>query len=476
MIGAVAALLLPAVAAWRVLLASGVRTRQFGTPQGSAALTGALAFCCGLGASSLTAFWWVVAAGGIGPAFVATDAALWIGVAALAWRRGRIAGVRGSRSVRVPLGRVAVWAVFAAVAIIAVATAMAEHRVWPYGQADATLIWNLKARFMLHGGDAWSRFAAVPWASPSHPLLVSASVARMWAYGGEAAAAPFVLGIASAAAIVAAIVGAIGAQWRRAWVAGTLVMAPWPFSQSAAAQLADLPLALYVVVSLIALTHAMQKHPQPPSHPATHPQATQTTEATQRAWLLAGLLAGLAAWTKNEGVVVLAVLGLMAVWFRPGHGRAGWLAFVAGAAPAILAVAWVKLVLAPVAPEYFVASSTLPAAVDAGFAAHASLVTGLAFEHWARWGAPGIGLLPVTMAAAAVVAATRNGTVARRALTVVAAALAAYYAVWLQSPLDPAWLVSTTADRLFLHIWPAVVLAACSAPLPWLTAEGNLVR
>ncbi len=72
----------------------------------------------------------------------------------------------------------------------------------------------------------------------------------------------------------------------------------------------------------------------------------------RRALVLAGLFASLAAWTKDEGIAFCAVIMMcMAAW-ECWQGRWGWLLrslpwFVAGALPGLLAVASLKLWLAP---------------------------------------------------------------------------------------------------------------------------------
>jgi hypothetical protein len=52
----------------------------------------------------------------------------------------------------------------------------------PHGNWDAWAIWNLRARFLIHGGNvaqrAWS--PALISSHPEYPLLVSGFVARCW--------------------------------------------------------------------------------------------------------------------------------------------------------------------------------------------------------------------------------------------------------------------------------------------------------
>ena len=67
--------------------------------------------------------------------------------------------------------------------------------------------------------------------------------------------------------------------------------------------------------------------------------------------------------------------------------------------------------------------------------------------------------MPVAMVAAAV-ASVVAGRAARAMGMAVALLLAGYYGVFVTTAVDPVLLVSTTADRLLVQIWPTLVLAA----------------
>ena len=60
-------------------------------------------------------------------------------------------------------------------------------------------------------------------------------------------------------------------------------------------------------------------------------------------------------------------------------------------------------------------------------------------------------------------------------LVVVAAAvmLAGYSVVYLLTPFDVVWLISTTFDRLTLQVWPVLVLAACTSAEGTATTEAK---
>src|SRR5205085_6583143 len=127
-----------------------------------------------------------------------------------------------SRTVSQPLTRadILVRIAFVLVALTAAATLAVEYVRSPHGQWDAWAIWNQKARFLVRGGANWEDMMGVSWSNPGHPMLVSTSVARLWAYAGrEATLIPAVLAMLFGAAIVAAVIAALDSRRQRAWIA-----------------------------------------------------------------------------------------------------------------------------------------------------------------------------------------------------------------------------------------------------------------
>lgn len=453
---AVVGLLLPVGAVWLLMLA--LRLRKAGD---STLLTLALALCCGLGLSSVVTFWWTVLGAPLGSRFVGVDVLLWVSIALVSWRvlqRTRVADpVSSAPAPGAPRLTIADWlvrAAFVAVAFIAVATVVAHYRAGPHGEWDAWAIWNQKARFLLRETDHWTQLLAIAWTNPSHPLLVSLSVARLWAYAGsETTLVPAMLGLLWGVGIVAAVMGALDTRLRRAWIAGCAVVAPGAFPQLAAAQTADLAIALFLVVTLVMLRAVVQA-------------STSDAQGTRAGMLLAGLAAGTAAWTKNEGLLLVGVSTLIVASMMLSHRRplaVGW--WLGGVLPFGLTVAWLKLVEAPIAPEYMSEmqgpAGLMERALDP---AHHALIARLTGWRWVTWGGPwAAGALLLTIVAAAGAVWSRAGESARVVLLVVVAMFAGYYAMWVVSPLDTPWLVNTTFDRLLMQLWPSLVLVAFSA-------------
>ena len=440
MMFAVIGLLLPVAAVWLALMATRLRTTG-----DSHAVTAALAVCLGIAASSITTFCFVHLGGTIANPFVAADALLWLAVAAASWWH------MGPRpDFRVPEKRAlsatewAVRIVFVLTASIALAGIAAEYQASPHGGWDAWAIWNQKARFLLRAGEQWTASLAIGWSQPSHPLLVPASVARLWGYaGGELTIVPAMLGFTFGAAIVAAVTGALDLRRPRAWVAGSVLVAPGIFVQQVASQMSDLPVALFVVATLIMLSRT----------------------GAGASLLICGLLAGLTAWTKNEGLVLLAIVAPIVFWNALRYGRARdvvW--WGAGVAPGIAIVAWLKLTIARVPPEYFSEAGSRASVLERVFdPARHELLSGLLGPFWMRWGGPAAaGVLPLVTAAALVVACTPGGRRARSTVLVALVMAAAYHVVWLLSPMETGWLIATSFERLLFQLWPSLVLAAFS--------------
>lgn len=456
MILALAGLLLPAVAAWWVLRALRLRV-----PGDSPVLTIAVACALGIGASSLVTFAAVFLRAFPGPLFVAADAGLWLllSLAAWWWTRGRIAEPQAAPRVRPTrewtaadwLARVACVAVIAA----ACAVPVIEYLKSPHGQWDAWAIWNQKARFLFRAGDGWTASMSIPWSQPGHPLLVSLSVARLWAYAGaELTAVPAVLSAFYGATTVAVVMGALDTGRARAWVAGAVLVSPPAFSHLMAAQTADLAFAMFAIASLAMLRQ-------------DDPTRWQQRDRARSALLLSGLCVGLSVWTKNEGLMLLVAAASLVAWVAVRHGRwqdAAW--WVAGVAPVAVVVAYYKLVVAVVPPEYVAGAGTTLVQQLTSVDRHAA-VWSLMRPMWFGWGGPFAGWsLPVVMVAAVAMALTPTGRSGRGILAVVAMMLAGYYTVYILTPLDLAWLVGTTFERLAMQVWPALVIVALSVGQP----------
>ncbi len=355
--------------------------------------------------------------------------------------------------------------------VVAAVVALRVNAAEPYGGWDGWAIWNLHARLILRGGEAWPAMleaAPLAWSHLDYPWLVSASVARAWAMtGAETSAAPAWISVAFAWATVGTLVGALWSVGSRclAGVAGAVLLGTPFFVTLGANQHADVPLGGFVLatVTLLALAH-------------------RWGAAARSLWALAGAMAGFAAWTKNEGLLFVVAIGaLVAVGlFRIRDGRAAG-AFFGTLGVTLLPLLYFKLSLAP---RNDVLAGSLPAWSAAVFELerHRQILAAgwrdvRAFGEWR--------ITPLVFMALTCVGRGPRRWVREDRLAVGAVGLVAlgYYAVYLITPWNLQWHLDTSLVRLLLQLWPAVIFlwalvvpqAAALAPMS-LASPGSKVR
>jgi len=322
----------------------------------------------------------------------------------------------------------------------------------PYGHWDAWAIYNLRARSIYRGGYEWREAFSplVSWSHPDYPPLLPLAVVRGWMYTGvETTVVPrLIAGLFTAATIglVAAVVALLRGP-AQACIAGVVLLGNVFLVEHASSQYADLPVMFFctAAVSLLVLQRELRYD-----------------EGGGRL-VLAGLAAGLAAWSKNEGLMFIAVMLIahFAVVFRGSSLReysSELRLLVSGLLPVMLLVAYFKLALAPPGDLATLASEQplVPKLLDpdrylliareiAKFIVPQNLYgSGLAFALllWA-WCA-GLG------------AVRRTGAALGGSIVLIL--FMGYVAVYVVTPYALAWHLSTSIDRVLLQLWPMFVL------------------
>jgi hypothetical protein len=454
------ALLLPCWAAHVVFRAGMSRVRR--TPA-IRALQLALAVGVGLGLSSCTYFLWLVVGGKPDSTFFVADAVVWCLLAACCRAPGAAARAvpapatpTANRMLRLAIG----WS-FAMALFIAIAGLVSETLAAPEGRWDARAIWNLRARFLVLSGDEWRQAFAPTFDHIDYPLLVSASIARWWTFlGHDAAWATAGIGSAFTLATVAVVVTLLGARrrWSLGLLAGIVLLGTVRFLRCGAAQYADVPLAFFMLAT-VALLNLYDEQRNGEQRQANAPLSFG------RLLALAGLTAGLAAWTKNEGLLFLAItLAVRAAFawrqcgFRQALRECG--CFLIGAVPPVLVLIVFKYQI-PVTND-LIASQGL------------STTTRLLWDplrHLSIWRGGWGGLLQVAQAYLVVIpvcflllgrhrAPAGDSRHLRFSAVVVGLMLVGYYAAYLTTPYDLNWHLSTSVDRLLVQLWPIAVLTA----------------
>lgn len=345
-------------------------------------------------------------------------------------------------------------ALLAQAAVVAAVVGARARAAEPFGHWDGWAIWNMHARFLYSGGDAFRRMLASPqlrWSHLDYPLLVPATIARAWAYcGGDPPAVSGLVALLFGAATVGLLAGA-AARLRspaQGCLAGLALLGTPFFVTFSASQYADVPLGFFI----LACAAAVALHGRAPS--------------SRGLAALAGAAAGMAAWTKNEGLL-FALVAAAAVGSAGRARSAGprpW-AFYGGLAAALLPVAYFKLALAP--PNDVVTASTAGRLGQiADLSRHRTILSALGrfgsgFGEWR--------VLPYFALALPLMVPGRprlgrhewavGGLVALTAL--------GYYGVYLLTPWDLAWHLDASLQRLMVQLWPTLLLfwALCLGPV-----------
>jgi hypothetical protein len=271
----------------------------------------------------------------------------------------------------------------------------------------------------------------------------------VWAYAGhESTLGPVLLatvfGIANVVLVVSTLDG------RRRWIAGSLVLAASTYLTQISSQCADVPLAGFIVATLVVACG----------------DGLRWRNARSRAFV-AGALSAMAAWTKNEGLVFALLMLIAAVVVAVRASTRGgndaprrvldvWWA-IAGAAPVVIAIAWFKLAVAPESGLVEGQSAGVFATRLLDLDRHVMVMTLMA-QHAVRWSAPmAVAIFPLA-GLAAIWTAVRGDVPVRIMAAVLGLMLVSYYLVYVTTPFDIAWHVSTSIDRLLVQLWPSLVL------------------
>jgi hypothetical protein len=192
---------------------------------------------------------------------------------------------------------------------------------------------------------------------------------------------------------------------------------------------------------------------------------------------MAGVAAGLVAWTKNEGLLILFVL-ILVRFFVVAAGEDGWkgavkqiLWLMAGLVPVLLVVAVFKMHLAP-STDLFIDQNIQKIWVRLTdlqrykAILYAYIHTGLTFTQGIpdirtgfrlNLGIAGIVLLAVYLFLSGISVERKEKGNILCVLIFTLITLGSYFAVYLITPHDLDWHLTTSLNRLLLQLWPTII-------------------
>jgi hypothetical protein len=326
---------------------------------------------------------------------------------------------------------------------------------YPYGLSDAWSIWNLHARLLYRGGEQWLQMFSpdLYWSLPDYPLLLPSLVAGGWRLAGmETTAVGGFIGALFTFAVIALLVSSVSLLSNdfRGLAAGLVLLATPDFILSGSYQQADIPLSFFILLTAV-LFYLNDK-----------------LERQKLFLVLAGMSAGFAAWTKNEGllfvVCVLAARLLVGAATRPLAlvGRETQV-FCYGLVPILSVVMVFKLFLSPPNNIFSDLHRFAGRLTDASrylevarYFTHGIAAFGSGWVH--PLSAVAIYLVYVWPRRLGRSDATQVST-----LLLLTFMISGYFMTYMLTPYDLQWHLTTSFNRLLLHLWPTFVFcAACT--------------
>ncbi|MDP7078257.1 MAG: glycosyltransferase family 39 protein [Candidatus Undinarchaeales archaeon] len=429
-----------------------------------------LAVGMGLGLASCVFFLHLLIPGLAGGPFVMMETAVLAGSAAVLWGalRERGKSIVPSRILEELLTSdvraLCLWSVLAIACLTFLLLSLAQ----PHGRWDAWAVWNLRARFLVKGGENWqdgfSPLLDVPHLD--YPLLVPGLIARCWRYAGaDVTVLPALISLLFTLATIGLTASALSLLRGRdqALVACLLLVGTPFYFLHGTTQYADVHLAFYILATLVLIC----LHDKGPGE-------------RRPLMILAGTMAGLAGWTKNEGLLFFVAI-VAARLVIVAHSR-GWqpslrtmLPFTTGALVPLVMIVLFKGMLAP--PNDLVAAqgadSTLDALLDPSRHARVwwALTTGILW--FGNLAVPPTLVLALYLYLSGTERDLASGPTT--ALLALALMVVGYGLVYVTTPYPLHWHLQTSLDRLVLHLWPSlvVVLLLLTPPTEASALEGK---
>jgi hypothetical protein len=404
-----------------------------------------LCWAAGLMICGYIGFWVLVAAGEFSPPAVlavtlAVFLALWF-ISIVKFRRGDLFMPTGPWFSRTMASAALIWIAGGA----ALYFVCESH---PFGEWDAWAIWNLKAKFILYGKENWRWiFNRVSWHThPDYPLALPLINSWIALLDGQKLF-PTPQGVAWLLSTLTGVTLYAGlsatASRPAAFCASALIFTHPYYAFLATCQYADILLAFFLLCAGILAVMVLQK----PS-----------------AWLsfLTGLFTGQLSFIKNEGLIMMLLLGvLLGLFLSAGYKRAARRAvFFLGLGILITfsQTACLKLFLAPASGDIINSLSGGPAAVDLA-ARFETLKGALAGEllH-KRWVYLWV-LLAALFAAGGKNWARRENILPGLFLLIYFLVIIGVY-LFTQPAVDVGWWIDYSFSRICLGILPLAIFSA----------------
>jgi 4-amino-4-deoxy-L-arabinose transferase-like glycosyltransferase len=332
----------------------------------------------------------------------------------------------------------------------------------PHGSWDAWNIYNLGARFIYRGAAEWTTAFTNPhgWSLPDYPLFIQGNVARIWNYTGyETLMAPVLQAFLFTSATVLLMVFSLSRlqSKNQGLIAGMVLLGTPFFIYSGSSLVADVPFGFFILATV-----------------ALYCLIGDRSEEKPGLVFICGAMAGFAAWTKNEGLLlIISVILARFIVITPQKGPGAFfketVIFSTGLAPVLIIIAYFNFQLASPNISYLKdqLASPITSIFNQNFHALFNSLTDLSkyimigkafvvkFYELEKWM---LTVFPVFILLMGRSDKKENNPGIYTTLIILAIMVCGYFAVFVVYPLDNLeWLLETTVKRLLLQILPSLI-------------------
>lgn len=313
--------------------------------------------------------------------------------------------------------------------------------LYPHGREDAWSNWNLVARFIYYSNNLSNALDYIARSSfPGYPFMLSLNVASGWIFmGSTTTRIPIVLaGLFTFSIPAILFLGLLKNKGlQTASIAAIIIMAPW-LAQYGTYLMSDIPMAAFYIATTVMISiYYSDEHPG--------------------LAILAGMLAGFSSWVKNDGQpFVLSTIVVMMLISLKKRNLSGLLQFALGLLIPLTTGFTYRHFLAAPGNIVTSASDMLPKLLDP---VRIQTVFIFFLKQTFFFSNPAYAYTLILLAILLLGGIDTKSTNAFFTMLIFLMQYAAYFAVYLITPLDLGWHLKTSMPRVFAQIAPLLVFA-----------------
>ena len=304
-----------------------------------------------------------------------------------------------------------------------------------WGDWDAWAVWNLHALFLIDI-ESWTNLFSdkIAWTHPDYPLMLPSVVALFWAsIGDQIAEIPALVSYFSFLLLIGLLYSSFEEGYSRIIGLFSIIILLMDnrFMANAASQQADLLISLMILLSVV--------------------MRNKKIEILPLWYFMMGFFAALPMWIKNEGVVFFIIYSLI-IFYRHRKYAANLVSYVFGVLPVALVLFCFKFFYATTND---ITGSLNINVIDKIISIDRYEILGNYLYDVLIQNFP-VALLLIVMA----MVLRPRSIISDNSLTILLT-FSSYLFVYIITPNELVWHLSTSLDRLIYHLYPAIIFLSC---------------